>query len=706
MRLRVNGEWMAAILTLLAGLVADALVAAPPRPTMEDFWRLEHAADPRVAPDGASVVFVRQRAEIRTDRWLSNLWRVELESGALQPLTSGDHVDRSPRIAPDGHRLAFLSDRSGATQIWLLDLPSGAPRRLTDLTVEPWGLAFSPDGRRLAFLAREPVPPPRPFALPAAPPDAVWAPAPRLIDELGYRADGAGLLKPGTARLWIVDVEGAAAGVARPLTRGVESAASTDWLQGDRDNGAPEWTPDGRFLLISANRRADRAVEPLATEIYEIAVEDGTVRALTDRQGPDAAPTVSPDGRRIAYVGFDDRRLGHQLARLYVMDRDGSNVRCLTEDFDRGVASPRWTPDGRGLLVLYADRGVMKIARVDAASGDRREVAAEVGDGWSTYGGGSFTVGGGGSGLIALTWSPSRVPGDVAVVELAAALGDPSGGLRRLTDLNAEWLGTEDLGEVEEITAASADGASIDAWIVHPPPRVVARDAPAPLILDIHGGPFRDYGPRFDFEKRLWAARGFRVVYANPRGSIGYGQAFVDAIHHAYPGVDRLDLEAVVDAVVERGLADPERLYITGGSGGGLLTLWLISHSHRFRAASSLYPVVLWESQALRTDITGRIVGYWFPGPPWEHLEHYRARSPLWRVGEVETPTLLIAGEEDQRTPISEAELYFSALRHRGVEAVLMRLPGEPHFDEQRPSHALARMLATVGWFERHGGEK
>jgi len=310
------------------------------------------------------------------------------------------------------------------------------------------------------------------------------------------------------------------------------------------------------------------------------------------------------------------------------------------------------------------------------------------------YTSGSFTLASGGR--VAYTHSTPRRPADVAVAA-------PDGEARVLTALNEDLFEQVELGRLEEFTYASShDGRSIEGWIVTPPGFDESRQYP--LVLEIHGGPFAAYGPYFSAEVQLYAAAGYVVLYTNPRGSTSYGQEFGNAIHHAYPGHDYDDLMSGVDALLERGYVDPDRLYVTGGSGGGVLTSWIVGHTDRFRAAVAAKPVVNWYSWALTADMYPFGVKYWFPGPPWEHRDQYMERSPLAHVDGVSTPTMLITGTEDYRTPMSESEQFYQALKLRGVEAALVRVPGASHHIAARPSQLAAKAAHVLEWFRRHGG--
>jgi acylaminoacyl-peptidase len=480
------------------------------------------------------------------------------------------------------------------------------------------------------------------------------------------------------SNLWIISADGSD---DRPLTTG------------NRNDSSPRWSPDGKYLLMSTNRHADHDQEPRNTEVYEFAVADATVRALTNRHGPDGEPAVSPDGKHIAYVGYDDRYQGYQVSKLYVMNRDGSGPRLISGALDRDVLKPRWAADGSGIYFLAVNNGNTGLYFI-TLDGNLRKLASNIGSGTSAYGAGvAFSVAPGGA--FAVTTTRPDLPGDIAVGHITTE------GTKVITAVNRGLLSARSLGQVEMFTFKTPkDRRKIQGWIVKPPDFDPAKKYP--MILEIHGGPFANYGDRFDLQMQLMAARGYVVVYINPRGSTSYGEEFGNLIHHAYPGDDLHDLVAGVDAVVAKGYIDPDQLFITGGSGGGVLTCWVIGHTNRFRAAVTVYPVTNWYSFMLTADIGGWIHKYWFPGLPWDHLEHYEKRSPLALVKNVKTPTMVLTGEDDYRTPMSDSEQYYQALKLVGADTVLVRVPDEPHGIAVRPSHQLSRILHVIGWFDRH----
>jgi dipeptidyl aminopeptidase/acylaminoacyl peptidase len=650
-----------------------------------DIFNFELAADPQISPDGRQVIYVRQFSDIMTDRRYSNLWIVSFDGSDNRPLTTGNFSDSSPRWSADGSQIVFISDRDGAPQIYRRWLDTGQTAKLTSLQSPPSGIAWSPDGRWVSFTSFVADSPRQVASMPTPPPGAKWADPAVIIDKLVYRFNGAGYLKPGYVHLFVVPADG---GTPRQVSSGNFQHGGLAFRA-----SPAAWTPDGKYLIMSANRHPDYELEPLDTEVYEFSVADGSVRALTSRKGPDNTPAVSPDGKQIAYTGFDDRRQGYQVTQLYVMNRDGSGSRPVTGGLDRDVASPAWAPDGSGIYFLSDEQGNTGL-HFTSPDGKLTEIARQVGSTASAYGGGgAFTLAR--NGRIALTHTRPDLPGDIAVGSGA------SRSFRPITAVNEDLLADRALGQVEELWwESSVDRRKVQGWIIKPPHFDASRKYP--LILEIHGGPFANYGDRFDLEKQIWAARDHVVLYTNPRGSTSYGEEFGNLIHHNYPGDDFHDLNSGVDAAVAKGYVDPNNLFVTGGSGGGVLTCWMIGRSERFRAAVSLYPVINWYSFNLTSDIGNWTTLYWFPGFPWDNVAHYEKRSLLSVVKNVKTPTMVMTGEEDYRTPMSESEQYYQALKLRGVEAVLVRVPGEPHGISRLPSHHIAKVLNVISWFEQH----
>lgn len=673
----------------LCTLAENGISASPGQTTPQtlqarDVFDLEWANQPELSPDGRQVVYQRNHYDIMSDRRRSHLWLIDLPSKQHRPLTSGSGTDGAAVWSPTGEAIAWTSARDGGNQIWLRWMDSGQTAVLTQLSEAPGNLAWSADGQQLAFTMRVPASTTALAKLPAKPKGAVWADEARLIDRLGYRADGAGYLEPGYTQVFVLPVEG---GTPRQVTRG-----------NFQHRGAPVWSADGKSLYVVSNYAEGWEYQPQESEIYQVELSDGSHKALTDRRGPDNSPALSPDGKQLAYTGYDDRKLGYHISQLYVLDLDSGKSRALTAEFDYAIADPQWDDQGRGIHFSFEREGEGRIGWIASRGGPVQTLDAAL-DGTAMgrpYGGGSFSTS---AGRIAYTHGTAARPAEVAVIERGKAP-------RVLTRLNADVLDHRTLGAVESFwVKSSADGLNVQSWIVTPPDFDPTRKYP--LLLEIHGGPFANYGPRFAPEIQLYAAAGYVVLYVNPRGSTSYGQAFADHIHHNYPSQDYDDLMSAVDAVIARGYVDTERLYVTGGSGGGVLTAWIIGHTERFDAAVVAKPVINWTSFVLTADLYPLFSGYWFPMLPWEPggLEHYWRRSPLAYVGQVSTPTLLITGEADYRTPISETEQYYQALKLRRVETAMLRIPGAGHGINARPSQMLTQVLNTIAWFERFGSE-
>ena len=586
--------------------------------TARDVFDLEWVRDPQISPDGKRVIFGRTGYDIMKDGQRSALWIVNADGSDLRALMTPDRRAGSPRWSPDGGRVLFVSTVDGNSELVVRWMDSGQEARLTKLADAPGGLAWSPDGKWIAFTMFVPAEPKPLVSLIAPPEGADWGPPLKYIESLVYRADGEGYLKSGYRHIFVVPAEG---GTPRQLTNG------------DYDHGPPHWAPDGRSIVFGSNRNPGGEYDPQENEIYEVTLATGAIRQLTHRKGPDITPAVSPDGKLIAYSGYDDREQGYQVTHLYVMNRDGSGSRMLAPTLDRGLADAVWSADGTGLYVQYDDLGDTRLAFVPL-NGPVRNLADRLG-GLSIdrpYGGSSFSVAN--DGRFAFTLAGTDHPADLAVGKAGAPV-------QRLTNLNDDLWATKKPATVEEIWYKSSfDGRRIQGWITKPAHFDPRRKYP--LILEIHGGPFANYGARFSADNQLYAANGFVVLSTNPRGSTSYGEEFGNLIHHDYPNHDYDDLMTGVDSLIGRGYIAPDSLFVTGGSGGGVLTAWIVGHTTRFRAAVVAKPVINWESFVLNADALPFFARYWFGKMPWEDPESYRRRSPLTYVANVTTPTMLV----------------------------------------------------------------
>ena len=670
-------------LAALAFQGSAAALAAPaegpnPRFTGSDLFSLAAASDPQISPDGRWIAYVRRSNDVMTDRARSSIWLIDTASGEQRPLVAGTGNHLSPRWSPDGRRLAYVSTAEGsAPQLFVRWMDSGQSARITGLPDSPQGINWSPDGRRIAYLMNVPDEGAKLGSLPPKPEGADWAKPLEVIDKVTYRTDDGGYLKPGFNHVFVVDALG---GAPRQLTFGAYH------------DGAPEWAQDGRSILFSAVRKPDWEMISNDSEIYRLDIDTGAISALTDRRGPDNGPKVSPDGRLIAYVGYDDHKKGFEQGDLYVMNADGSGPRRIAPGLDRSIDQLAWSADGRSLVASYEEGGSVVVSRI-GLDGRVVPITRDVGGGGldRPYAGGGFSLARNGD--IAFTADSVSRPADVSI--------SSGGKSRQLTRLNDLTLAGKSLGTLREIKVAAPDGSPVPSWILLPPG--YQEGTRVPTILEIHGGPYASYGPHFSTDYQLYAAAGYAVLYTNPRGSTGYGQNFADGIEKTYPDSNTADLLAAVDAAVASGISDPDNLFVTGGSGGGILTAWLVGKTDRFKAAAAQKPVINWTSMALTSDGVQFFGPYWMGALPWENYQSYWARSPLSLMANVKTPTLVVVGADDYRTPVSEAEQLYSALKLKGVATMLVKVPNASHGGiAARPSQAAAKAGAIIAWFDKY----
>lgn len=645
---------------------------------LTDIFDYEFVSDPQISPDGSKIIYVRNFKDIMTDKNLSNLWMVNFDGSQNRPLTTGNHNDYYPRWSHDGKKIIFksnMADEKMKLYLMWLDTKETAP--LTNTPKAPGAVSWSNDDRYLAFTMFVPKKDESIIKMPGKPEGAKWNTPPTYIDKLNYRGDGQGYIKGGNDQLFTLSING---GTPKQLT-------TTEF-----DHGAPVWSQDNKSLYFSANFNPDEAFEPANSEVYKLDLSDNSVQSLTERYGPDGSPKVSPDGKKIAYTGYDDTLQGYQITELYVMNADGSGSQLLSGGFDRDIGNVQWADDGKGLYFQYDEEGDSKIGHITL---DGKVITITDGLGGLSlgrpYNAADFTVSN--TGKFAYTLGGTEHPSDLAVADKK--------GTQRLTFLNDDLFSFRNLGKVEEIWwNSSYDDRKIQGWVVTPPN--FDPNKKYPFILEIHGGPFSSYGSVYSAEIQAYAAAGYVVLYSNPRGSTSYGAEFGNLIHHDYPNHDYEDLMSGVDAVIAKGYVDTDNLFVTGGSGGGVLTAWIVGKTDRFKAAVVAKPVINWTSFVLYADGAAFFSKYWFGKKPWEDPENYFRRSPLMYVANVTTPTMLLTGEEDYRTPIAESEQFYTALKLEGVETAMVRIPGSGHGIANKPSNLVAKIAAVLAWFEKH----
>ncbi len=672
--------------SLIPALAAGALAAEKRPLALDDLFALEDVADPRVSPDGAWVAYTVTTLDAARDRADTDVWMVPFAARAAEAagggeplrLTTGEEPESRPRWSPEGRYLAFLSKRGGEkVQVWLLDRRGGEAVKLTDFKADVSDLAWSPDAKRLALVVSDVDPDDPAFAEPPAGEDEP-PPKPIVIRRRQFKRDGEGYLREIRSHLHLLDVD----------TR--ESVQITD---GPYDDASPVFSPDGGSIAFVSNRTEDpdanQNTDVFLLELSAPSAESsaGTIatpRPLTRSPGTDTDPAFSPDGSLVAYLaGGDPARMWYAMNRVAVVPTAGGEERPLTASLDRNAWTPRFSADGGHVLFLLEDRGNTHLARVPAAGGaverlvaGEREIRA-------------FDVGPGGE--IAVLESRPSYPFEISAVE--------DGELRRLTRTNDELLAGIELAPVSRFTATSADGTPIDYFQVLP--AGVEPGARLPTLLRIHGGPTSQYANEFAFDWQLFAARGYAVVAANPRGSSGYGHEFAYAIWADWGNKDYEDVMAAVDHAIERGIADPERLGVGGWSYGAMLTNYVITKTDRFRAAISGSS----EFNYLSNYGTDHYQLEWELelGLPWVETERWIRLSPFFQVEKIVTPTLVLCGQEDWNVPLLNSEQLYQSLKRLGRETELVIYPGEGH-GISRPSFQRDRLERYLAWYDRFLG--
>lgn len=645
-----------------------------------DVFELQMVGTPEISPDGNTIIYERHQFDVMTDRRFTNLWSISFSGDEHRPLTLGKSSFGNVVWSPSGNRIAYTSSEEGSNQIFVRWMDSGVSTSITSLTESPGNLSWSPDGSLILFSKFVPGSSSAvKINIPSPPSGAKWEQSAQVIDKAVYRRDGGGYVKDGFTHIFVISAEG---GAPRQLT------------SGDYDHSSASWAPDGN-IIFTADRSGNADLDPNNEQIYEMNIETGAMTKITDKRGPHSSPKISPNGELIAYTGYDDQFVGYQLTDLYVMNRDGSNLRKVSQQVANDISSITWAENSQSIFFRYTEEGVAKVGNIKL-NGDYTEVAQNLS---STtigrpYSGGSYSVGK--NGRFAFTTGTATQPAELGVGHFPTRMQN-----RTITNLNEQFLKSKNLGQVEEFwVESSVDEFRIQGWILTPPD--FDPNDQYPMILEIHGGPHTAYGPQFSPELQLMASRGYVVVYTNPRGSTSYGEEFAAYINHNYPSEDYNDLMDAVDYILNKGYVDENQLFITGGSGGGVLTAWSVGMTDRFAAAVVAKPVINWYSFVLTADGAPYYSKYWFTEKPWEDPDQYLERSPISLVGNVTTPTMLLTGEQDYRTPMSETEQYYAALKLQGVESAMVRIQGSGHGIAGKPSNLIRKVGYILGWFEKY----
>jgi dipeptidyl aminopeptidase/acylaminoacyl peptidase len=646
--------------------------------TSDHYMDLERVSDAQISPDGSRILYTRQHVNVLEDKWDSELWIVNADGSKNRFFVKGGGA----RWSPDGTRVLYLAEgEPKGAQIFVrwVDV-DGPPTPVTHTTEAPRGPRWSPDGRSIAFTMFVPDKSGLKIDMPAEPKGAKWTAPPRYVDRLHYRQDRIGFIEDGNLHLFVVPADG---GTPRALTSGNWSAGGGGELRGNVDF---DWTPDGKAIVFEGLRDQNDDLAYQRSQIYAVDVGSGAIRDVVSAPGAWGRPSVSPDGATVAFTGYRTSGKTHTVSDLYTVALAGGPMKKISGDLDRDPITLRWAGDGSGVFFDAQDRGSQNVYFAPLTGGAPKLL---------TTGTHVLTLDSLSKGLVAAgTVTDPEHPQDVATYGLE---GTPR--VTKLTDINGDLLGGKTLASTEEIWYTSSGSTKVQGWIVKPPAFDPAKKYP--LILEIHGGPFSMYSVAFNYMFQNFAANGFVVLYTNPRGSTGYGGAFSDGIDHNYPGPDYDDLMAGVDAAVGKGYVDQTRMYVSGCSGGGVLSSWVIGHTNRFAAAAVRCPVIDWMSMAGATDIP--LFTYSFFGKPfWEDPQPWLQHSSVMYVGSVTTPTLLMTGALDRRTPMPQTEEFYAALKVRGVPAALLQFTDEYHGTGSKPSNFIRTQLYMMAWFNKY----
>lgn len=685
---------------ILFCLALTACAFSQKRPISEtDLYAFKWLADPRISPDGAEIAFTQVSVTAKHDNYQTSIWIVPSSGGAPRQLTSGTH-DSMPRWSRDGKRLAFLrtSEKDGKPdppQIYLLDMAGGEARALTDLPKGAGPAVWSPNGRSIAFTSSTL---PNDFAKKDPGTTEEDQSDVRVINRAAYRSNGLGYTDfEHVSHIWTIDV---------PVVLN-EPVKATQITHGKYAESSPVWSKDESLIYFTSDRVAEPYYEPPQTDIYSVDARGGEIRKLVHVDGTASGLALSPDGMRVAFVSAlrGNPVRSYSEPDLFVAPLTaGATTRNLTADYDFDIGGgiggdqapprasspplPYWSSDGKYIFVTSGEKGRSNLKRVEVSTGKVESVTD------------------GNQDVYAYTATPDGVKAALVISD-TTNIGDlfvlnEKSSPSRITRVNETLLRQLDLSPPEEFTYRSFDGKMIQGFIQKPPQFDASRKYP--LILNIHGGPHSAYGYTFFHEMQWMAAKGYVVLYPNPRGSTTFGQDFGNIIQFKYPGDDYKDLMAGVDAVIAKGYVDPDRLGVTGGSGGGILTNWTITQTPRFKAAVAQRSIADWTDFWYTTDFT-LFTPTWFRGAPWQEEADFKARSPITYVEKIQTPLMLVEGEVDFRCPPGAGgEQMFRALKYLKKPVVMIQFPGESHELSRsgKPVHRVERLQHIVGWFDKY----
>ena len=683
--LDIKSLWLIAVVTLFSLTVYSqnsgkhgkpAIPAATPLTKTRDFsWRdlfkIKRPSDIQISPNGKAILYVRSTPDTMTDNRRSSIWIINCKTGMEHQWRNGSAS--SPRWSPDGRQVAYLArNDKGNSQLFISDAES--PQQvITNLPENASNITWSPDGKYIAFTQFMPEPAPILGIHLACPPGAEWAKPGRVLTAKHIISDGAGENEPGYIHLFLVSASG---GKPRQLTFGRYS-----------ESDSPVWTPDGKSLIFSTTREENWEVKLYTGALYRLQLDNLKLTKLTKFPYAASSPSISPDGKTIAFLGLQNRLKDYEPGRLFLMNADGSNIRQLASTLERNINQLGWSTDGKAIIAVYDDYGITKVNRI-GLDGTITGIAENL-DGDGAY---SMSL----DGSVAFPLSTANRPPEVAICAI-------NGPIRQLSHLNDILFNQVNIGMVQKIPVVSSfDGKPVGAWILLPPRHDASKRYP--LIISIHGGPHGNDGPRWSSEAQLYAGAGYIVLKADYRGSTSYGFDFADKVFGDFPGYAYDDLMSAVDAAVKDGFADSSRLFVTGGSAGGELTAWIVGKTDRFKAAAAVKPVISHIALALNTDqYVGNLISY--PKDLWEDPMKFWTTSPLSLANKVTTPTLILVGEDDRRTPVSESMQFYNALQLRDIPTALVIVPQASHETlNAKPSQLANNAYMILDWFGRYGG--
>ncbi len=643
------------------------------RLSLDHYKNYEWTSNPKISPDGDQILYSRSWINLIDDKRETDLWIMNKNGATNRFFLNG----ANGKWSPDGKKIAFTKKgEPSGTQIFVKYLGvEGEPTQITKLEKNPSSMEWSPDGNYIAFIMHVKSEPALiPTKIPKKPVGANWTKAPQVIDQVDYSQDRVGFLEKGRNQLFIVPSGG---GTPKQITFG----------QYDDVSSGISWSIDSKKIIFSSYQKPNAEYARGQSNLYSVNIHDLEIIELTSREGTETSPKVSPDGSKVSFIGSTWSKNFYNDRKMYIMDLDGSNLKCITTDLDQTPGPPFWSDNSLGVYFNVREFGQSNVYYTNL-SGKITKVS---------QGNHMLTMNDLVGNNAVATWTNPSNPSDIVSFSVKKF-----NKIDRLTDVNNDIFYNVEFGKVEEINYKSVDGQIVQGWVVKPPQ--FDSNKKYPLVLRIHGGPHSMYNVGFNYNFQLHAAQDQVVLYTNPRGSTGYGYDFANAIQNAYPGNDYDDIMVGVDEIISRGYIDENKMYVYGGSGGGVLTSWIIGKTDRFAAASVNYPVTNWLSFVGTTDGAGWY--YNFEKLPWEDPTEHIERSPLMYVGNVKTPTMLMCGEEDLRTPISQTEEYYQALKMNKVPTVMIRFNEEYHGTSTKPSNFLRTHGYINAWFIKHSVRK